>query len=439
MEHGEAREMTLKNRMPGSMKLSVPWNHDLGFLERLEPMAPHMANIYMPFHPGICGTSRVWRGPEEEAAYREEVDRVAAWTADRGLGLVLVANILGRAVQRSALVEEVRRVAGRAGKLRLTFTDAVTAARIRSRLPDRVDVGASVLANVASAIQALYWQEAAGASFITVAREVNRRPGVLEDIRSLGLRTGLVTCDECIPFCPFYTHHLGRGDERGFVVATCSPETACILASRPWLIAQKEVLPGHLRHLDGLVDEVKIPGREQPTDRLIELMTAYLCARSLVHPTGYYEEPPDLWDVISTCDLRCHDCTTCAEMIHPLMDEAQMCAIKLGRQSEEAQSAEGEPLPGAGTLDAPWRFVNAEGRVVEIWLEPAGGRRPLRQVGGLAVFYRCPGKEVPGVAELIHAVGDILEASRHGTPAAPARLVAPTAGWPGGLTLDEPS
>lgn len=443
MNHDGHDAVGLGNRFPRGLGLSVPWNHDQALLERLEPFAPHMANIYLPFHPSIGGASRVWAGPEDEASYRDEVDAVAAWTAARDIGLVMVTNIPGRVIQGEALVAEVQRVAPSAARLRLTFADAVVAARLKDRLLPNADIGVSVLANVTNATQALYWKEATGASFITVAREINRRPAVLADIKSLGLRTGVVTCDECIPHCPFYSHHLRSSSANSFAIRNCSPEAVCIFARRPWIIAQKEILPGHLHHLEGLVDEVKLPGREQPTDKLVALLTSYLKARSMVHPHGYYEEPADLWEITAGCDRRCHDCETCAEKVHMLKDEAQVRAIKLGSrrpsQRPKVQRAKETSLPAPpsvpGTPAAPWRFVRADGRLVEVWLEPTGHRRPLRSVSGLGVYYRCAGPELPSVDALIAAVADALESAGVDDMKAPPELTPPPGGWPGGLVI----
>ena len=440
MHDGGSDTKTATEGMPASMALSVPWNHDPELLERLEPFAHRVENLYLPFHPSISETSRVWSGPESAAAYRDEVDRVAAWAAARDVNIVLVANLTEAQVEGDGLVEEVRRVARNAPRLRLTFVDAVAAARLLERLKPHADIGVSVMAQVMNVLQAMYWKEVAGASFVTVAREINRRPVPLEDIRSLGLGIGVVTCDECIPFCPFYSHHLSPEPPRRFTVGGCSPESVGFLASRPWLIAQKELLPGHLRHLDGLVDEVKIPGRDQPSDKIIRLVELYLEATSLVHPLGYYEEPPEAWEVIARCDRRCHACRYCADTIRRRKVEAETKSSKLGARdvpSDVVVPDEGPP-GSPGSPEVPWRFQDAAGRGAEIWLEPAGDHHALRQVQGLAVYYRCPAGDFPGVAELVVAVGDALEAglpeSLSDGNVAPG-FSLPVDGWPGGIVL----
>jgi len=428
------------------MALSVPWNHDPELLERLEPFAHRMENIYLPTHPSVAGGSRLWSGPDSISAYRTEVERVAAWTRARDIGLVLVANIVGRPVEGDALVDEVRRVFAGAGRLRVTFVNAVAASRLRDRLKPHAEIGVSVLANVTDALQALYWKEVAGASYVTVAREISRSPGPLGDIRSLGLATGVVTCDECIPFCPFYSHHLDPDGTRGFVVGGCSPESVGFLAGRPWLIAQKEVLPGHLRHLDGLVDEVKIPGRDQPTDKVIRLVELYLEAASLDHPAGYYREPPEMWDALAACDRRCHVCRYCEDTIQLGEDEDRTRSKKLGPRDVRPEGARPPAAPGGspGTPGSPWRFRNPEGRRAEVWLEPVGDHHALRELRGFSVYYRCPDGEIPGVADLVAAVGDALDARvpdsawdhlapwGDGGRTVPA-VELPADGWPGGF------
>lgn len=432
---------TATDGMPASMALSVPWNHDPELLDRLEPFAHRVDNLYLPFHPSISGSFRVWSGPESAAAYRDQVDRVATWAAARDVNIVLVANLMEGLVDGDGLVEEVRRVAPNAPRLRLAFVDAVVAARLQDRIRPHADIGVSVMAHVMNAVQAMYWKEVTGASFVTVAREISRRPVPLEDIRSLGFGIGVVTCDECIPFCPFYSHHLSPTSPRRFTVGGCSPESVGFLASRPWLIAQKEVLPGHLRHLDGLVDEVKIPGRDQPTDTLIRLVEFYLEGTSLVHPMGYYEEPPDAWEVLARCDRRCHACRYCADTIHRRKVEAETMSSKLGARDvppDDVVVPGDGPTGPPGSREVPWRFQDAAGRGAEVWLEPAGDHHALREVQGLAVYYRCPAGDIPGVAELVVAVGDALEAalpeSLSDGGVAPG-FTLPVDGWPGGIVL----
>jgi ferredoxin len=324
------------------MSLSVPWNHDPALLAALEPALPWISSLFLPFHPSLAGSARPWRGPEP-AAYEREVAGLAEWAHRHGKSLVFAANVPGARINPAAMAEQLHRLAAGGLGLRLTLADAWAAAQMRRCLDPRVVIGASTLANIALPGQARPWIEEVGCRHITVAREINRRPREIQAIRDLGVSIGVVLCDECVPWCPFLSFH--HCPEPGGQEGGCSPGSLAALRRRPWLLCLKELLPGHLRQLEGLVEEAKIPGRDYPTHRIVRLVRLYLRGQSLEHPSGYYEEPPELAERLASCDRLCERCGDCARLVRvkrrPKYIEPSL--IRAARRRENAGTSTRSP------------------------------------------------------------------------------------------------
>jgi collagenase-like PrtC family protease len=325
------------------MKLALPWNHDARLLDALAPYAAFVDSMYLPFHPSVALSGRDWAGPDAINDYRREIAlvcaRLAAWSA----GLTLVANLPGAPVDVRAVVDEALRFADVVPRVRIKLGDPEVARAVAQLVPASIEIGVSCLANVATAQQAFYWKELAGARYVAVAREINRLPSALAAIKAVGLTVGIVPYDGCIPQCPFSLSHLTRGRvDRGVdgcvdrhtlrLDSRCFAAVRALRARQPTILASKEVLPGHLQHLVGLVDEIKLPGREQPTERIVSDLRQYLQATSLAHPHGAYVEPAEAWEHLLTCDRRCFACSYCADH------------LQLG--ATEQSSRETDPRPG---------------------------------------------------------------------------------------------
>ena len=304
---------------PETMRLSVPYNHDPALLDELEPFAAYIDNVYLAYHPSIAWSGRSWRGPDVDV-YRDRVEQIAHRLQAWSVGITFVANLTGLPIDEAALVEETNRIASVAHKVRVTFAELELARRVAPDL-NNVTVCVSTLATVATARDAWLWKNVAGAQHVTVARHVNRRPDVLRAISDVGLTIGVVTCDGCVPRCPSRAWHvaaelLDDGREPKWVFRSrreCCPSSWSLRRKTPWVIACKEVLPGHLRHLAGIVDEVKLPGRDEATEDIVDLVRLYLDANSLRHPAAGYIEPMEAWDKIAACDRHCSDCMWCAK------------------------------------------------------------------------------------------------------------------------------
>jgi collagenase-like PrtC family protease len=130
--------------------------------------------------------------------------------------------------------------------------------------------------------------------------------------------------DWCLPNCPNeYAHtnqltaldefNLSRDDTESVDLNPCRPCMLDVRRDYYWLAAQKEVLPGSLRHLEGIVDLVKLQGRNWITEDIAQAVESYAEMKSLSNP--YFAEPPEAWDQITSCDRVCERCGWCEENI----------------------------------------------------------------------------------------------------------------------------
>jgi hypothetical protein len=169
------------------------------------------------------------------------------------------------------------------------------------------------------------------------------------------------------------------------------------------MLAQKEILPGHLKHLTGSISEVKIAGRDVPTAEVLRRAGLYLEARSLEHPNGYYREPANAWGKIARCGRDCPDCGWCSERLlwRPLQNRDGLGAPDMPREQQFRLK-----LPRGGTIC--------------LWLEPAGSSKPaLRTVSGYGIYYAADKDVKPSlVEEIIARAAEALTAS--------AKTIAPS-------------
>ncbi|MBI5500694.1 MAG: hypothetical protein HY907_10670 [Deltaproteobacteria bacterium] len=386
--------------LPPGLRLAAPYNHDPALLDALEPVAGHLAGVYLPVHPTAAASGRAFRGPAAPAAYVAELRRVARRCRRMGLGLALLANVPGWAVDARAVARTAETLRGEVDPLRVTLADLAAARRVRAAAP-WLAIGVSTLADVRTPVEACWWRDEVGAAFLTVSREVNRTPAALARLAATGMRLGVVSYDDCVPGCQYRLAHVvperPGGRRRGW---TTSPR--CLAGAsrraRPWLLAQKEILPGHLRHLAGLVEEVKVSGRDQETPEVLRRLRLYLEARSLDHPSDLYAEPRAAWKRIASCDRACRDCSWCADHLRPL------APVFAGDDDAGPRDAPGRP-----TLD----LRGPHGARIRATLGPIHpDRPPLREVCGMGLYCRVDGVVDGVVVEaVLGRIADRLQAA----------------------------
>jgi collagenase-like PrtC family protease len=303
------------------MRLSIPWNHDPDLLSALDPWHEYFDNLYLPFHASVAMAGRAFRGASSPESYMEEIRLICTFLTKWNKGITMLLNVPFFPVNLKAVVAATLMIADMAPRVRIKFVDAQIASQVASEVKD-VIIGVSAIANVTNWRQASYWKQTAGAQYVTAAREVSRNLAALRDIKSAGVDVAVILYDKCIPWCPYLSHHTEirnmDGRENAFTFhlrEICSPFAEELRRTQPWVLAVKEILPGHLKYLKGIVDEVKLAGRSHPTERIIRDIILYLEGKSLAHPSGLYHEPEEAWEKISKCHRNCNECNWCRDNI----------------------------------------------------------------------------------------------------------------------------
>lgn len=390
--------------LPHAMRLSVPYNHDLGLLDALRPALEWIASLYVAPHPSLALSARPYHGPETARGALEELRTLARWCAEHTVQLNLVANAPGGLADPTGLRRAALTLRDQGTQVQVTFADLPGAERFRHTADDQathpIEVGISCLAQVERPLQALWWRERVNATSLTLSREINRRPQEIARLADLGLTLGVVAFDDCVPDCQSRLHHYQR-DASGNLTfrGACAAGSAAVRRERPWLLARKEILPAHLWALAPWISVVKVSGRDQPTEEVLRRIALYLEARSLDHPNGWYSEPPEAWDHLATCDGRCHACDWCAEHLRWAPRTTKSSAPTSTRRRVDHD-------------EALWsgRFRGPDGAEVTLTLQPLHPRRPpLRQIGEHGLYYRAQSNQAPNLERLVHHVAGLLE------------------------------
>jgi hypothetical protein len=393
--------------LPAGMKLSVPYNHQTDLLEALEEISGYLAYLFLPFHPDTSLSGRAYSGSQTGRGYASELNRVAKWCARTGTGMNLVANAPAWAVDHQKVASTAARLRDKVERLKVTFADLL-AARETRRLAPWLEIGVSCLADVQTPVQAMWWREQVGATHLTVSREINRKPDRLSALKDCGMILSVVSFDDCVPGCQVRGRHfipkkVGSKNKGslGTFVAACDPGNIDVRLNRPWLLAQKEILPGHLQHLDGIIPEIKVSGRDMDTMEVIRRIGLYLEANSLSHPNGYYSEPLYAWQHLAKCARNCPDCQWCAENILSGSDSA-------GSAIRSAMKCSSEEAQASVTLTGP------DGAAIRLWIEPENpSRPPLCSVAGLGIYFRVlKSVELETAETLVRYVANLLRKSK---------------------------
>ena len=200
----------------------------------------------------------------------------------------------------------------------VTLTDLNLATLVRKHLPE-LQISASTTALINSAVKATLWRELCGVDDICPDRDVNKRPAVLRAIRRAApeARIRLLVNDHCLPDCALRMQCMNS-------IAHNSPTWAenflrwCLTVKhdQPWVIYSNSMLvPANLGFYEsrGLVDLVKIQGRQASADYIVALVEHYLGDARTYDPfdvatEGVLEEPEGVFETVSRCARNCHEC-----------------------------------------------------------------------------------------------------------------------------------
>ena len=311
------------------MKFSLPYNFADDYADKvLLPYAEFTEEIYLAMFWAISPSARNWAGATSHREYLQKVDELYAMANKNGLHLNFVANVMMDPRQMRLVVDEATYLHENYPGSSFTLRSMETAMMLKHEAPE-AEISPSTLAFIDSVVKAMYWRRAVNPKVITVAREINRNPLILRHLKDMGFRIKLIPQDTCIPYCPVMDEHdqtiqLRDQLSQASVVpiplrsAECRPFAMRVKADPElfWLVVTKDVLPGHIHHLKGLVDILKIEGRQNHSDGIRKKIDYYMQATSLKSiEIVFYEEPPEAWDRIANCDRNCFACNWCKENI----------------------------------------------------------------------------------------------------------------------------
>jgi len=311
------------------MKFSLPYNFQSDFIDRvLNPFADATEEVYLSMYWAVASTARIKGRINSRREYLNMVDQLFKATSGRDIRLNFVANLQTGPRMARMITDEAVLLSDRYPGLCFTIHDLETAITIKREIPD-ADITPSTLSMVDSVVAAMYWRLAVNPKVLMIAREINRKPAILRQFKAMGFRVKMIPQDNCIPYCPVLAEHLNAISMRDELAATstvaipekaafCRPFAMGLLSSpdHAWMIAQQNLLPGHLRHIKGLVDIIKLEGRQLPTEQIRQKVEYYLKAESLQsYAPVLYTEPPEAWEKIANCERDCFRCDWCKENI----------------------------------------------------------------------------------------------------------------------------
>ena len=305
---------------PLARRLALPYNHDPGLVDLIEDLAPHVNDLYFAASPTVVGSGR----------HRLELVRPRDFVSEIG---VLVERIGPLGIKANVLVNpaclddgyhDATPILGHLAALQevgvstVTVTDLNLATLIRRHLPE-LEISASTTALVNSAVKAALWRELCDVDDICPDRDVNKRPATLMAIKRAAprARIRLLVNDHCLPDCALRMQCMNS-------IAHNSPTWAqsylkwClgIKHEQPWVIYSNSMLvPANLAFYEkrGLVDIVKIQGRQASSDYIAALARHYLTDSRVYDPfdaaEGHeLEEPEGVFETVSRCARNCHEC-----------------------------------------------------------------------------------------------------------------------------------
>jgi hypothetical protein len=269
------------------MKLHVPYNNDFALLAEIAPLAPYIRALYLPCDGRLMGCGRY----DRQIARRnwDQYDRELGLIFERLEPLGIEVNVLFNAPYVSnevlagfatgPIAAYVRRQLAR-GLRWVTIANLELARCFRRYFPS-LNIDVSTVAYVNSVQRAVYWHRAVRPAMLCVDIDHGRNVALLREIRkATGIPLKIIANSACLTDCPSkWTHafHSQEGERGSF---DCWP----MRARFPWQAYRGQIIPPYyLRHLAGLVADVKLVDRSAPTGELVEIIRWYALDRESRH------------------------------------------------------------------------------------------------------------------------------------------------------------
>lgn len=76
---------------------------------------------------------------------------------------------------------------------------------------DFIDMVLNPFADITEEVYlSMHWRLAVDPKVLMIARESNRRPQILRQLKAMGFRIKMIPQDNCVPYCPVLAEHLNR-------------------------------------------------------------------------------------------------------------------------------------------------------------------------------------------------------------------------------------
>ncbi len=329
--------------------ISFPYNHDPEFIQKTSPYFKYIGEVFCALHPQVFPSVRIWDKNVTADAYLETICNLAAELKKHNIWLNVALNCGTRTDIAVKPILDCLAALLDVGLIKVTVSDLYWGKLIKNHFP-QIGLGPSVNSNVESQATAYTWREWAGATFIVVGNNINKRLKRIEQIKRLGVEIKVVVNDKCIPECQMLMRHIALVGNQNKSWRD-EPETMhssvpCLELRHmlpPWHWIKKEVLPFSLPHYKGIVDSIKITDRRASSEDNIATMRNYLAMESDVHPVLGYRETEEAFERVTKCDWNCVDCQWGAkniEIIHKRSDYYKQELIDAERLNNVASPRE---------------------------------------------------------------------------------------------------
>ncbi|MFA7061943.1 MAG: hypothetical protein WC156_14140, partial [Pedobacter sp.] len=330
------------------MRLHVPYNNDLGLIEKLIPYAPYIKSIYLPCNHTMLGSGRyegraINRNWEN---YDAEVKDIAKIVAPYDIKVNMLLNSLhvssdildnfhGSALYRYLKGYENSDVEW------LTIANIQLAILIRRYFP-RFKLDVSVLGLIDTVKRAQYWYDLVRPDLFCVDLDRSKDLNLIRNITTLtGVPVKVLVMDFCLPDCPYKPWHYIHNALKEESAFSCWQ----IRADKPWYYYKgRSIPPYYLRRYVGLIQDIKIVERNSDTETILRNIQHYAensDSQYMIFNGGVVKEgdrppaisssvdklyynlnskhplfkpvPEYVFDRTLTCDLNCGVCTFCYE------------------------------------------------------------------------------------------------------------------------------
>jgi collagenase-like PrtC family protease len=312
----EVRESEEKPR-----RLALPYNHDPRLVDAIDAFSEAVEEFYFAANPKIVASGRHRLPGVNSGVFLRHIRELITRLGPLGIRANVLVNpaCLGEGYTDPQPILRHLAELHEIGVGMVTLTDLNLATLVRRHIPELL-ISASTTALINSAVKAMLWRDLCDVDDICPDRDVNKRPAILRAIRRAvpKARVRLLVNDHCLPDCALRMQCMNS-------IAHNSPTwpqnflqwCSSVKHDQPWVIySNSMIVPANLRFYEsrGLIDLVKIQGRQAPTEYIVALAEHYLSDARIYDPFDSssedhaLEEPAGVFETVTRCARNCNDC-----------------------------------------------------------------------------------------------------------------------------------